>query len=259
MEEASPTTVFTAHPELLALGIIVAGVILARLTSMGAGFALNRLDAHAARVATTNASVLTPQLIRVVRGIVFWLVLTLAIALALQALGAGGLPAMLDVGMGFVPQVLIGVLIVVIGHLLGLIASSLLSGVDDGALSTSPVPRLVHAMIVVVALVIGLQQVGIDISFVTRLILILVGVIGAGLAIAFGLGSRQHVANLMASGELTSFRVGERIRIEDIEGTVIEVHSTGVSISTEDGVANVPASRFAESVVIRIPDHRPDE
>lgn len=259
MDEASPTTALAVQPELLALGIIVAGVILARLTSMGAGFALHRLDAHAARVATTDASVLTPHLIRVVRGIVFWLVLTLSIAFALQVLGAGGLPTIFDIGMGFVPQLLVAVLIVVIGHLLGLVSSSLLAGLNGGVLAASPVPRLVHVMIVVVALVIGLQQIGIDISFVTRLILILVGVFGAGLAIAFGLGSRRHVANLMASGELNTFRVGERIRIGEIEGTIIEVHSTGVSVSTGEGVANVPSSLFAETAVVRMPDQRQDE
>lgn len=258
MEEASPTSVLTMQPELLALGVIIVGVIVARLTAMGTGYALHRLDAHAARVATTDDSILTPRLIRLVRGIVFWLVLTLALAMALQVLGAGGLPAMVDVGMGFIPQVLAGMLIVVFGHLLGLVAGTLLSSVNDGAFAETAVPKLVHAMIVVVAIVIGLQQVNVDISFVTRLILIIVAVMGAGLAIAFGLGSREHVANLMAARELDSLSIGEQIRIDGIEGEVIEIHATGVSLATSEGVSRIPAARFAKTVVTHVGDTASD-
>lgn len=252
MESAAVSDSAVWQPEFLALAVLVGGVIVARLMSMATGYGLDLLDRQTARYATTDDSILTPQLIRVVRGIVFWMVLTLSIAFALQVLGAGGLPTMFDVGIGFVPKALVGLLIVVLGHLLGLVASSLLARINDGALGASPVPRLVHGMIVVVAVVIGLQQIEIDISFVTRLILILVAVIGAGLAIAFALGSRRHVANLMAAGELQGLSVGDRIRIDGVEGTVIEVHSTGVSLATDDGVANVPASRFAEYVTIRL-------
>lgn len=259
METAPVTSGFPWQPELLALGVLVAGVVIARLASSATGYGLDALDRHTARVATTDTSVLTPQLIRVVRGIVFWVVLTLAIAFSLQILGAGGVPIMFDAGISFVPQALVGLLIVVIGHLFGLVASSLVSNVNDGALAASPVPRLVHLMIVVVAVVIGLQQINIDISFVTRLILILVAVCGAGLATAFALGSRRHVANLMASGELKSFAIGEHIRIDGIEGTIVEVHATGVTLATRDGIANVPASRFAETVVLRIAETRRDE
>ena len=251
MEAPSPTS-FAFQPELLALGIIVAGVVAARLASMGSGYALNQLDAHAARVTTSGHSILTPRLIGLVKGIVFWLVLTLSLAIGLQVLGSGGLPAMVDLGIGFIPQLLAGMLIVVFGHLLGLVAGTLLSSVNNGALAETAVPRLVHGMIVIVAIVIGLQQVNVDISFVTRLILIVVAVMGAGLAIAFGLGSRGHVANLMAARELESLAIGERIRIDEVEGEVIEIHATGVSLSTSSGVARVPAARFAEAVVLHV-------
>jgi hypothetical protein len=251
METASPTS-FEFQPELIAVGIIVIGVVAARLASIGAGYALNQLDALAARVTTSGRSVLTPRLIRLVKGIVFWLVLTLSIAIGLQTLGSGGLPAMVDLGIGFIPQLLAGTLIVVFGHLLGLVAGTLLSGINNGALAETAVPRLVHGMIVIVAIVIGLQQVNVDISFVTRLILIVVAVTGAGLALAFGLGSRGHVANLMASREIETLTVGERIRVDGIEGEVIEIRATGVSLSTDSGIARVPAARFAEAVVLHL-------
>ena len=246
------------HPELFALGVIVIGVIAARLASVATGFALGQLDKQTARVATTDDSVLTPGLIRIVRGIVFWIILTLSLVVALQVLGSGGFQEMIDSGVGFIPKILGALLIVVIGHLLGLVASTLLSNFRDGALAESPLPRLLHVVIIAVAVVIGLQQIRVDISFITRLLLIIFAVTGAGLALAFALGARQHVANLLSASELDSLAIGQRIRIDDIEGTVIEVGQTGVSLTTGDGFANVPASRFAESIVIHLDEPQQD-
>ena len=70
--------------------------------------------------------------------------------------------------------------------------------------------------------------------------------------LAFALGARRHVANLLAHRELARINVGERIRIDDVEGVVVEIHDTAVDVTTKHGVATVPAARFAESTVLRL-------
>ena len=54
----------------------------------------------------------------------------------------------------------------------------------------------------------GLQHVNVDITFVTQLVLILVGTVSAGLMLAFSLGARRHVANLLARRELSRLAIG---------------------------------------------------
>ena len=51
--------------------------------------------------------------------------------------------------------------------------------------------------------------------------------------------------------ELERLTPGERIRIDDEEGTVIEIHTTGVDIATAEGVVTIPAARFAELKLLR--------
>ena len=238
--------------ELFAVAILVAGIVLARLASIGVGRLLGLLDRRTARLTTSDSSLLSPRLIKVTRSVVFWLVLVLAVSFALHQLGAGDIESLLSVLIAFVPQVLVAFTIVVAGHVLGLVARHVVASMSEPLTTESLGPRLLHWSIVIVAIVMGLQHVDVDITFVSQLLLILVAIGGGGLMLAFALGSRHHVANLMARRELARFNVGDRIRVDGLEGNIIDIHETGIELATADGTANIPASRLAEASVLRL-------
>ncbi len=240
------------YPELTAVAILVVGVgaaaILRALVQQG----LEALDRQLARAATTSEGVVTPALIRVAKGVTFWAVTLVAVTLALRLFGDNDLSLGLNAAVAFVPRLLAGLVIIGAGHLLALLARGLVVRLADDLHDHSPVPRLVYWSIMLIAIVMGLQQMQIDITFATQLILVLVGVVGAGLMLAFALGSRAQVANIMAQSSVRRFSVGERIRIDEVEGTIVEIHTTGVELSTGTGTASIPAARFAEGLVLRL-------
>lgn len=234
------------------MAVLVVGIVFARLASHASGKILEALDRRASRLATTQATVLSPRIIRASRVFVFWLFILLAVSIALRVLGVGGVTGMLEAIIDFAPDLLVAFTIVIAGHLLGLIASHLLSRMSETISADSVGPRLLYGGIVAVAVVMALQHVGVDISFVTRLFLILVATISAGLMLTFALGARQHVANLLAHRELSRLTIGERIRVDKLEGDIVDVYSTGIDIATEEGIASIPAARIAESGLLRI-------
>ena len=77
-------------------------------------------------------------------------------------------------------------------------------------------------------------------------------ILAAAIIIIRHLHAKQHVANLLAHREVSRLAVGERIRVDGIEGTIIEISSTTVEVTTKEGVASIPAARFAVSGVLRI-------
>ncbi len=77
--------------------------------------------------------------------------------------------------------------------------------------------------------------------------------------LAFALGARQHVANLLARRELSRLAVADRIRVDGIEGEIVDIHATGVDISTEDGVVSIPAARFADTNVLKLTEESRDD
>jgi hypothetical protein len=253
MAETSAALSFASRPEVVALVTLVGGIIIARLASVGVGALLRAIDRQSARLTTTEDSLIPPGLIRVSRVFVFWLLVAGSVLLALRVMGVGGLPELLNSVLGFMPKLFIAFSIIVAGHLLGLFSAQMLSKLSDGWSPKSAVPRLLYIAIMAVAVVMGLQHVNVDITFVTQLVLILVATVSAGLMLAFSLGARQHVANLLARRELSRLAIGDRVRVDGAEGHIVDIHSTAIDIATEEGIASVPAARLAERGFLRIP------
>ncbi len=253
MDETSASLSLASRPEVVALVTLVGGIIIARLASLGVGALLHAIERQSAKLGTTEESLIPPGLIRVSRVFVFWLLVAGSVLLALRVMGIGGLPELLNSVLGFMPKLFIAFSIIVAGHLLGLFSAQMVSRLSDGWSARSAVPRLLYLAIMAVAVVMGLQHVSVDITFVTQLVLILVGTISAGLMLAFSLGARRHVANLLARRELSRLAIGDRVNIGGVEGNIVDIHNTAVDIATEDGIASMPAARLAEEGFIRIP------
>ena len=240
------------YPELTAIAVLIIGFVVARLASAGVGRLMAALDQHLARNSTTDTGAITPRVIRVSRAIVFWAILIFSVMLALRFLDSTGASIGFDlIIITFLPQALVAFAIIVAGHLLGLLASSVLAGVYEEQDEEAVGPRILYGVVFAIAIVVALQHIGINITFVTRLILVLVAIVGGGLMLAFALGAQRHVANLLAHRELGRLAIGEKIRVGNVEGTIVEIHATSVDVATDDGIASIPASQIAEIGVLK--------
>jgi len=87
---------------------------------------------------------------------------------------------------------------------------------------------------------------------VTQLALIVLAALLGALSLAFALGARQHVANLMAQSELSRYATGDRLRIDGDEGIIVEIYRTGLTLTTDEGIVSIPASRLANGRVVQV-------
>ena len=239
---------------LIAVVVMVVGLVAARIIQRITGRGLASLDGWLSRYSSSDSGWVTPTTISAISGAAFWLVILLAVVVSLRMLGVGDFSALLEEVTGFVPRLLVAMVIIGAGHLLGLLARALIARMSDTLQPDSYIPLLAHGAVLVIALLIALQHLNVNITFVTQLVLTLVLVFLGGLTLAFALGARTHVANLLGRTELKRYVIGERIRIDDIEGAIVDIHGTGVDIATAGGVVSVPAARFAETAVLRLPE-----
>ncbi len=80
-----------------------------------------------------------------------------------------------------------------------------------------------------------------------------VGSVLAAGGLAFALGARSAVANIVAARYVNQLcRPGQEVRIDEIRGTVVELTSTAVVIEMAEGRVIVPAARFHESSPVLI-------
>lgn len=243
-----------AYPELAAVAVLIIGAGLGQLAAALTRRLLSLTDHAAARYGGRGHNLISPVFQQTISLFAFIVVLAMAIIVAVRLLDIEQLSGWLDAVLAYVPRLVLGLLIIGAGTILGTltrnVSASLMTRGDGNAL----LPRLAQVSVVLVAFVTGLQQIGIDISFITQLSLIVLAALLGGLSIAFALGAQQYVANLMAQSELARYSTGNRLRIDGDEGEVVEIHRTGLTLATEEGLVSIPAARLTSGRVLLVTD-----
>ena len=238
-----------------ALLVIIIGWLLARLLRLLIVRAIGRLDTLWQRLILKRGleqrqARRTP--IRVVGELVFWLLMLIFVTLATEILGLKIFGEWLKEIVSYLPLAAAGLLIVLVGFVISsltrdLVASTVASaGLSHGDL----LGRTAQIIILFITIIIGIDQIGIDIAFLAVVSIVLASILGS-IALAFGLGARTHVSNIIAANQLRQlYQIGDRVRIDDIEGRIIDIMVSRVILDTETGNIDVPAKLFDEQVTI---------
>jgi small-conductance mechanosensitive channel len=187
--------------------------------------------------------------------IVFWVVFFLFLAAATSVVGSSVVDNWLDALALYLPRVLgaaaVLLLGVVSGHILRVVVLS--AGTRAGRAYARPLAKTAQAAVVLVAAVVAIEGLGIETTFLVVLTAVgLAAVLGA-VALAFGLGARDTVGDLVACHYLSrSYRVGHVIRVGTLEGRIVDILPTAVVLHTDAGRARVPARRFADEVTVLV-------
>ncbi len=181
--------------------------------------------------------------------VMFWVVLLFFVTAATQVLGLQAFTDWLAKLIDYLPTLVAGVLILAAGWLMSGFASDLVQatakGLEPG--QRDVLARIVRVSILVAALLVGADQIGIRITFLAIFVGAIAITVGGGLALAVGLGSREHVANLIAAHQLRqAYAVGQILRVGEHQGQLLEITATAVIIETAEGRVVLPARMFNE-------------
>ncbi|WP_455376071.1 mechanosensitive ion channel family protein [Kaarinaea lacus] len=188
---------------------------------------------------------------RIVGELVFWLLILIFITLATEILGLDIVGAWLSELVTFLPVAVAGVLIVLVGYVLSSLARDLVGSTASsvGLARGDLLGRAVQIIILFTAVVIGVGQIGIDVAFLIMIAGIILAAMLGGLALAFGLGARTHVSNVIAANQLRGiYQVGDKIRVGESEGRIIDITVSRLLIETETGTVDIPAKLIDEQV-----------
>lgn len=245
-------------PKLI-LGLIVLfiGYLLARLVQSLVSRFIGYLD----RVINKNLSGRQLQVNlsssrRFIARAFFWIIVFFFITLFTEILGLPVITSWLA-GLGdYLPKLLAGVVVIFFGIIFSRLASDLVKSrsFKSGIYSSTVLGRVIKYIIMVIAIIIAINQVGIDISFLTTLTYIILASLLLGAAMAFGLGAKVSVSNILASYYINrTYSEGNLIRIGEHEGRIIKITSTAVYLESESGQVIIPAKDFNEqkSVLVK--------
>jgi hypothetical protein len=247
--EKSIVTFIEQYPEIVALLILLVGYFVSGWTANLVITLITRLERSINRLFNSEIGItLSETGNTLLRRFVFYFCLLLALLLSLRVLGLSTMTTFLDRMLLYVPQLVMGFLILLLGYLLSVTARNFVARIVPPAQARS-LPLLVQSMVLMIAVLTGLEQMQLDISFLTNLLILFIGLMLLGLALAFAIGARQLISNLLASRELSRYALGDRLSIDGVEGTICEIHQTGVVIQSKSGFVNLPAALFAQHQV----------
>lgn len=189
----------------------------------------------------------------VIAGFVFWVVFLFFAAAAMEKLPLPVVTELLQSLAYYLPKVLLAVVVLFIGLGAGSVANEWITGALSalGVEYAAAVGRVAQVGVLIAALIVGAQQVGVDSGFFTATLSIVIGATLGGMALAFGLGSGPIVSNIMASHYAAkAYRVGDVVRIDGMEGTIREINAATIILDGEEGQIHLPARAYAEKVSV---------
>jgi hypothetical protein len=179
-----------------ALVILLAGYMLARLIEKGTERLLRRLRLNAVlersgamQAVERSGSHLNPT--RVLANLVFWLVMFAVLLLAANALGLQSLADVFQELVSYIPSVIAAVVIIIVGIVLGGFVGGLIMASAGGIHGGPTLARVGKGGVIVLAIFMALQELGIATDIVTTAFAILFGAVALAMALSFGLGNRE--------------------------------------------------------------------
>ena len=163
--------------------------------------------------------------------IAFWIMLVWVFSAAAEQLGLVALSNWILGLLGYLPSVLISMFILFIGYLISegvrnfIVSMSESSGYQHGL----TIGYLASGLVLAFTLLLSLAELGLDVTVLANIISLAAAALFGGIALAFGIGAGDSVRNVLASHYVRkAYRQGQRGRLSDIEGDIIEINEITV-------------------------------
>ncbi len=235
---------------ILAFIIFAIGYLVARLTEWAVKRLLNYLnsliiDRFRDRIQHINFGPSTTFISKTF----FWIIFVFFLILGTEVLGLSIITTWLGSVLTYSPRILAAILIVFVGIIAGKMVGKLItSATAQVAISYGNIlGKIAQYTILITSFIIAVDQIGIDITFLTQLISILLAALVFGAALAFGLGAKTSVSNILASYYIHKlYKEGDHVKISDIEGRIIKIGTTAVLLESKTGKVTIPSKEFNE-------------
>jgi len=204
--------------------------------------------------ALTRAGITTPAS-HLVGRIIHWLLLLTFLMIAVESLGLTAAATAVRALVAYLPHVLGAAIVLVGGALLGQFlgkgTQALAAG--SGIESHAALGRAVQYVVLAMAAILAVDQLGLNTTLLNDVLGNLLTVTGAGLALAFALGSREAVRNLLAGFYAKDlFEIGQTVEVDGYRGTLETIGPLKAVIMTAEGSVTVPNSALMDERVITI-------
>jgi len=193
-------------------------------------------------------------------GGVYWLVLLTTFMVAIDALDIAVFSRWVGLIASYLPRLAIAAALLFVGMVAGRLARNAImkTAVRLPASQARSLARFAQLAIVIAAGLISAERLGLDVSLLSAMFMILLAATLAGAALAFGLGARDLVADILAMHYVNkTHRIGQLVRLGPDEGRIVRTSRTAVSLETADGEMLIPGRDFVNTRCVLLSEEGP--
>ena len=129
--------------------------------------------------------------------LMFWLMMLVVILLASAALGLESINEMFGLMLSFIPTLIAGIVIVILGIIVGEFVRGIVVASAGGVTGVPILAKIAKVAVILISVFMALQQVGVAEEIVTAAFSLILGAVALAAGLAFGLGNRD------LAGEIT--------------------------------------------------------
>ncbi len=184
-----------------ALVILFAGYLVAKVVEKGTKSVLRRFRFNqllerggVMHAVERSGSHLNPA--KVVANVLFWFVMFAVLLVAANAIGLESLANVFSELVSYIPSVIAAIVIIILGIVLGGFVGGLIMASAGGLHGGPWLARTGRVGVIVLAVFMALQELGVATDIVTTAFAILFGAVALALALSFGLGNRELAAEV---------------------------------------------------------------
>jgi hypothetical protein len=237
---------------LTALAVVMIGYVVAKILKA----LIHKLISRADKFVKIPAVVSALQRVgyrksasEVTSKVVFWIVFIFSLTIATEVMGLQVVTTWLGGLNTYLPQLLAAVLIGLVGVVFANVVKEFIvkTATTAGITYSTLLGNIFQIGIIIVTIVVVIGQIGIETQFLSLITMILLGSLLGGASLAFGMGSRDIVSNILSSYYLQKkYEVGQKVKISNTEGLIKEITTTSVLLEVPEGRMMIPARKFID-------------
>jgi small-conductance mechanosensitive channel len=238
---------------LLLLGWIVARIGQAVIVRLLRRLGLDRLADRTGITRGLTTIGVQNSLSYVLARLTYWLILIFFILLSLGALGLTEVvTSSLNSFFAFLPNLVVATAIFLVGAFIASVIGDAITAmtIQSNIPSGRVLGQAVRYSLLLVVVILALDELGVQTTILTTIIIVSVAAVALGLALAFGLGNRQLAHGIMAGFHAREeFSTGQSLTVGDYSGRLVRIGATKTLLETSEGQVSIPNVVLLNEVV----------
>jgi hypothetical protein len=184
----------------------------------------------------------------------YWMIMFTALVMVFNTLNLEVASTLLQTVVFYIPQIIVALVLISLGVYLAKFISDLVK--SSAAMADisfkNTLGSIAYALVVGVAIMMALEQLGVARSIITQFFVFAFGVLPLVVTLVLLVGGRETVANIIAGRFLVNeFEIGDQIKIDALVGKLESIDITSTKLICDSEEVIIPNSELAKKVVRR--------